>query len=137
MKKLIILPILFIAIICQAQQIIYTYDGAGNRISRAVDGVKYTMPKDEDEDETAMKLSSDAISVYPNPTDGPLEIAISGFDKEYSGEVKIYNISGQIVLQQKITESKTSLNLTGYAHGMYLVNITVNDTATVWKVIKK
>lgn len=40
-KRTLILSLLFFPLLCYAQRVAYTYDGAGNRITRAVDGIKF------------------------------------------------------------------------------------------------
>lgn len=137
-KRTLILSLLFFPLLCYAQRVAYTYDGAGNRIIRALDGIKYTIEQeDEDQNESKLSLTDDVISVYPNPTDGPLVIDIAGFDNSNKGEVKVFSISGQLIIQEKIVESRTRLELSGYTNGMYLVNITVNDRDSIWKIIKR
>ena len=63
------------------------------------------------------------VQAYPNPSSaGPFQILINGFDNLSAVNVRIYNLSGQIVYQKNITGNNI-LNLQGseFGKGVYFV----------------
>ena len=67
-----------------AQRIKYTYDNAGNRLTRQKEIVIQTRGAlSDDEGEPSIyeeKLSETKVTIYPNPTRGILKIDISGVE---------------------------------------------------------
>jgi aminopeptidase N len=60
------------------------------------------------------------IKIGPNPTKGVFAINSS---QAIEGKVKIVDISGKILLDKKL-ESETTIDISAYANGIYLVKIT-------------
>ena len=84
-----------------------------------------------------MNPSGILIQVYPNPVSGgPFELLINGFDNLSTVNVKIYNASGQIVYQQKITGNHV-LNMSGsqFGNGIYFVEANNNVLSGLGKFI--
>ena len=75
------------------------------------------------------EYAANTAKVYPNPTNGMLTI-----DTEESGLAEIYNMAGQMILNQKI-EGLTVLNLSELEKGTYLLVVTDNDGGTSRQVI--
>jgi len=64
------------------------------------------------------------VSIYPNPTTGILYI----IGKEgFPLPLKVYNSSGQLVKEEIQQEGKTSLDLTTFPSGMYIVHLQVGE----------
>jgi hypothetical protein len=86
------------------------------------------------------EITESSTRVYPNPTDGPLNIVLGG---EIEGEViiDVLNIIGSSQYNTKITKSKgqyeTKLDITNMPSGIYMVRIRTNDGDIVRKVVKK
>jgi hypothetical protein len=71
------------------------------------------------------EVASDKVSIYPNPTQG--FINISGTDE--TPDVKIYNLNGSLLQQEK----SSAIDISGYATGVYLIDVAGNK----YKVVKK
>ncbi|MBR4491900.1 MAG: T9SS type A sorting domain-containing protein, partial [Bacteroidales bacterium] len=75
------------------------------------------------------------VNVYPNPTSGRLWL-------EYSGEsqvnvCRLYDLQGRLLKQISLREKSTELDLTDYAPGCYLLQLSDgNSRAAVVKVMK-
>ncbi len=86
------------------------------------------------------EITKSSTKVYPNPTDGPLNIVLGG---EIEGEViiDVLNIIGSSQYNTKITKSKgqyeTKLDIANMPSGIYMVRIRTNDGDIVRKVVKK
>jgi hypothetical protein len=84
------------------------------------------------------KASFGKIFLYPNPTDGKLELMLNGFA---SGpvEIEIYAQQGRRILQEKhlISSQETSLdlNLSALAAGIYLLKITTTEGTSTRKLV--
>jgi hypothetical protein len=69
-----------------------------------------------------------SLRIYPNPTGGIVTI-----DCQAGSTIKVYTLSGQIVLQSTAQSGKETINLTDYPKGIYLVQV----DNWMRKVIKK
>lgn len=76
------------------------------------------------------ELLNESTVIYPNPTADIFTIK-SGSPLE---KVEVYNLSGQLVFESKLTEN----NISGLPTGLYMVKITdENQKSTTQKLIKK
>ncbi len=72
------------------------------------------------------------LSLYPNPASGSVQFAIDA-ENEFSGTGTLYvmNLSGQTLMAQTVTiiNGKTigTINISGYAPGLYLIKTIVNN----------
>lgn len=60
------------------------------------------------------------LQLYPNPTNDWLEVV---FDKPTLGELRIYNVMGQVVHSNSISEIRTSINLRDLPSGNYWLKV--------------
>jgi len=60
------------------------------------------------------------IKVYPNPTDGQLQV--TGYELQ-GGDYHIFNIMGRLMMQGKLSDETTSINVESLASGMYFLRI--------------
>lgn len=71
------------------------------------------------------------IKIYPNPT--KRKIFIEGTT---DATIEIFNIHGQIVKQQVITQNKTSIDISDLTDGVYSIKINSNKGLVVKKLFK-
>lgn len=117
----------------------YTYDDAGNRTRRIVLVLK---------DDTGKSISDtimpveDVISeelkmlLYPNPSKGRITLEIENY-KDEIGEYLLLDISGRILDKGICNSSSKILDMSGYASGIYLFQVFINDKKCVYKIIKE
>lgn len=82
------------------------------------------------------ELSTEAFSVYPNPTMNTINIS----NNEPFEVVQIYSMSGELVLESNlITNSKSKiLDISNLQKGLYILRIGLRDgTSKVSKVVKE
>ena len=72
--------------------------------------------------------TSHSVSIYPNPTNGILNVAGQG-----TMHISVLNVLGQ-TLQETCSEGNTTLDLSQYESGMYLVRIETENGVMVQKV---
>ena len=76
-------------------------------------------------------LSEGAIRVFPNPTEGIVQIECQ-FNK---GNAELYNLAGQVIFRKEIEQGKATFDLSGYAAGLYVLRISDNSHSLFRKVI--
>jgi hypothetical protein len=72
------------------------------------------------------------VNIFPNPNNGSFTIDLENTE---NAVVKIYIISGQLILQKILAENTTKIDLTKHSKGMYLVKIETDSKTMVKKVI--
>ncbi|MEI6697359.1 MAG: T9SS type A sorting domain-containing protein [Bacteroidota bacterium] len=76
-------------------------------------------------------------SIYPNPATDRLCIDLHELKYLQNTSVFIYDIQGQLLFQQAITNTKSELNISSFAKGIYLVKISNDSNRMVSKFIKE
>lgn len=137
MKQAIIYCIVLLASSAMAvPKVVYTYDNVGNMIkreimlSRAVEQKSRQVPYSD-------LLSEKTIKIYPNPTDGFLQVEISRLDDGDRCDLDVFNLSGANIIHQNVNEQLTDLDLSSQPNGVYVLKIKINNDETSWKIIKK
>ena len=135
-----ILAALVLPMLGHAQEIVYEYDAAGNRTSRHIvnnspQAPLFGTPKDFPPETNEKERL--AISVGPNPTTGQLTVSLSRFGKEDVCNLLLVNAAGQTLIKQSMTTTQTTLDLTRYTNGYYLLKVDLNENVTTYKIIKK
>jgi len=75
-------------------------------------------------------LTSQAITVYPNPTTGVIFIQL--LDKGLMGEkMSLFDIAGRKVMEKIITQENESIDLSSFKSGIYLLNILGESTRII------
>ncbi|MCB9290731.1 MAG: multicopper oxidase domain-containing protein [Lewinellaceae bacterium] len=69
--------------------------------------------------------------LYPNPTSDNVMIGRLDFSA-----IEIYNSSGQILERRKIANENESINLSGYADGLYYIHVITPAGIRAFKVVK-
>lgn len=144
MKKY--LPILCLTLLptaSHAQRIIeYTYDGAGNRVSRQA----YTSGRQAEdswqtapsEERMAASLFHDlSVKVCPNPTEGPLKVCLSGLKATDRCSLALYTPLGELILEEEANSDAVNIDLSHRPPGVYLLGISLNNETNTWKIVKK
>ena len=72
------------------------------------------------------------ITIYPNPNSGNFTIDIGNFEET---NLEIYNITGQLILKNNLTQNLTSINLTKFSKGMYFVKVNTANIVIIEKII--
>lgn len=84
---------------------------------------------------SAASFENEEFAIYPNPTNGIFTIQSQSNDP--ISEVKLYDLLGNQILVKKPTLSSVELDLTSYADGVYIVEVTSSQAIkTIKKVIK-
>lgn len=68
--------------------------------------------------------TDELIAVYPNPSTGQFVIAANA---ALNANIKVYNITGQVVFEKATTENQLIVDLSKEADGLYLLHIVDNN----------
>lgn len=143
LKFITFLLLMFYTTISVAQTISFTYDAAGNRTIREIvfKSSKTTFNSNLDTI-SSIKPFTDMmgkmkITIFPNPTKGQLSVEIKNMPINASGEIRIYNVSGNIIQYQKTVGSLNLFDFSPYSTGIYFLQIKVGQDESKWKIIKQ
>ena len=81
--------------------------------------------------------SANGISIYPNPTNGILNIAISS---ELAGNtsIEVYDAIGKLVIKEVLTSETTTINTSKLTDGIYIYKLLNNNKAIkIGKIVKQ
>lgn len=120
----------------------YSYDAAGNRVKREiVMPAPKAMAKQQTfaaDGQTFIDMLRDhTVKIYPNPTEGGLQVSISGLTGTDKCSLEVYTSQGAQVLTENARTGHVDINISNQPAGVYLLRITINNHSTTWKIIKK
>ncbi|MDR1758233.1 MAG: T9SS type A sorting domain-containing protein [Bacteroidales bacterium] len=126
----------------------YMYDAAGNRIARKVwilssNPTPYYAKSGKQATDTLAhpasyeeQVGTVKFTVFPNPTTGIVTLQMQEGTALPAGNIVVCNMTGQVLLQQSLTEARATLDLAHLPPGTYLLKLFINNTSEVWKIIK-
>ncbi len=76
--------------------------------------------------------SNESVSVYPNPTTGNVNIAVPGIN-----HITVMNVLGQVVFEGNVDGNITTLDMSQYQAGVYMVRVVTENGESVKLVSKQ
>jgi len=136
---------ILILFLCQlsafsSNDLTFTYDASGNRISRtsAVErNAKITDQNQQNGFVTDSTLTNNVITIYPNPTAGHLAIDIKNLKETQKVSLLVLDLKGQVLMNKSGLSALTDLDITSYPSATYVLRIMIDKKDTEWKIIKK
>lgn len=113
----------------------------GAEFSAYIDYSPCTSPPDFRVSEEGLKddlnelFDATYINVYPNPTDGVLNILFDS-EEQLNYDITVYDISGSVVYENFSSEAKTQIDLRHLKQGYYFVEINRNNTPLIKRIYK-
>lgn len=104
-----------------------------------VDNIEFpglgSMVTEDVQDPVAVEdYSQNRTAVYPNPTDGQLQV----FNSQMMSRIELFDLSGRMLDAMNVNGTAATLNVSSYANGVYFVKVYAEDkTSSVTKFIKK
>jgi len=136
--------LLFIAMMClavqtEAQTVNFSYDSDGNMNLRKVLIVGPVGVKASPKDTVAVseEVGLQKVILYPNPTRGLFQIAVTVLDSKKKNYYNLYALSGVKLLGKNISGEYTEIDISNYPVGTYLLDIFLGDKVSRWKIIKQ
>jgi hypothetical protein len=133
-----------------------SYDASGNRTLRKVIIIYYkTYEHDtidnDNTDSTVNRTNTDdkkttvyddnlggyQIKVYPNPTNGWLNVQISNFIAGLTADITVYDPQNKLMLKNQCTSKFTKIDMSPFPKGAYLMDIRIDGKVSGWKIIKQ
>ncbi len=118
----------------------FSYDASGNRTSRYLiqTGLKGSKEGLQNRGPEGFSLEKGKVLLYPNPTSGLLNFEIKSTEDEgLDIKVKVYTISGGLIVEEKHSTARFEVDITGQANGTYLLDLYVNNKKQGFTIIKK
>ncbi len=112
---------------------VYGNGGANNANSCYTLKVTLGTASYEDENDLIPKVTTQ--NVFPNPANSSVTVRIG--DVTTQADLLIYDIYGKLMMQQKTSSSNTTLNISSFASGIYIVRIKNNGKESNLKFIKQ
>lgn len=136
--KFMLLAALMLPVALRAQTIFYGYDAAGNRISRsAVRGSSQQSSGKTQKTEDSTDGLPHSVFVGPNPTRGQLAVRQSRWDDTNECQLQLTSLSGVVLIEQTMTSAETTLDLSSFTNGLYLLLVELNREKKTYKITKK
>ena len=142
MKQLLIISTILLATqLTQAQSYVtYTYDNAGNRITRQTVVIKNTEKNNYKENEISGvndNFGKGNITVYPNPVKDILSIQFTDINTENEIILQLYDISGKLLKTKKTRNYNTKMDLSKNTAGVYILKIVSGNSRAEFTVVKE
>ena len=77
------------------------------------------------------------LKVYPNPATDKINIDFNKISSKQNPVVYVYDLQGQLLIQQQITQERTVLNISKLVKGMYVVKVINDNNTSVSKFVKQ
>ncbi|MDF1676389.1 MAG: T9SS type A sorting domain-containing protein, partial [Vicingaceae bacterium] len=74
-----------------------------------------------------------SVAIYPNPNNGSFEMTIDAPFQE--ANLTIFDLTGKVIVQQRITQKNTQLNLLSHPKGMYFYQLMVDGKQVTGKLL--
>lgn len=120
--------------------VVFEYDDAGNRVTRTIFTFKMSEADStiaefdkphQDENPAAQR-----IVVYPNPTDGLVNIDFN-LPPEPAAYYILTAINGALLEQGNLTSTQTQLNLMNLGKGIYILQVVSGAEKERFKIVKQ
>ncbi len=141
-KSLLFATALLVTVSCFSQTKVYryTYDNSGNRETRKYIQLKSAeIASTSSETQTLQEfedlVSGQEIKIYPNPTQGMLNVEIPDLT-ETGARLVVFNSQGQLIKDIKVNSNLSDVNLSNHPSGMYILKIIIGQETSEWKILK-
>lgn len=124
----------------QEHSLDFKYDASGNRVLRSIrvykisevdsTSTKYDMTQQNE------NLASQKIAVYPNPTDGLVNIDFN-VPLEPKTNYMLYEVNGTLIKHGDLTSMQSQLNLSNLGKGAYILCVVSGSQKEKFKIVKQ
>ena len=135
-RKTFCVVLICCAWLVSAQRISYGYDASGNQVSRTLTAEVYESATRSQAETSVKELCPDSFKVYPNPVQSILNVEVPLSDLTET-EAFMYDYSGVLLQRVHITEPHISIDVSGYAAGVYLLKLRTLSGEITYKVVKR
>jgi len=138
-EHILLITLVLLSSIGIAQKIEYAYSPSGNRTMRKFNLSAFRVGQ-KDSTESAKEfpkiLMQEGISVFPNPTSDKVVLTINDFKPEENNSMSLIDVKGNVVMTQKITQSRSEMDVSQLVAGIYYFNVVKNKNMLYYKLVK-
>ena len=116
------------------QTIKFSYDDAGNRISKSI---LFSMTRAYGGNADFSDDTSITSDVFLSYSDDILTIFVPNLADEVSYDITISTLGGQVIRKETVNKELHKINTRKYISGMYIVCLTYNGEKRSWKFTKE
>jgi hypothetical protein len=80
------------------------------------------------------ETDSELIAVYPNPSNGIYTVASKG---SIIQEAVLYSVNGELIWRNAHNSQEITIDLSEYARGTYMLHVSTNQEARIFRLIKQ
>ena len=125
-----------------ADSVGFQYDDHGNRIKRWIisgaSHIKKNADGDQQEGEEEKKsLNERSIKIYPNPTQGDLNVDVTNIKEGDALNATVYDLNGKVLYASPIKEGSNPVNFSNAPGGVYIMRITNGSEHLEYKIIRE
>lgn len=135
-KQLSLLVVAALPLAGFSQRVVFDYDAAGNRISRALSNGASNAPSIGNTDIEPLTEQWQTLYVGPNPCSDILYVRFSQWTDNDRCQLQLTNMSGQVFIEQLATSFQTSLSLSALQSGYYILSVELNGERKEYKIVK-
>ena len=121
-------------------KVAYTYDMAGNRLSRklvVLNNPNYAKKNMDEPAPVVEQLGERKITVYPNPTKGNLAVEITGGDGKDELRIILFSAQGVQLQNSQAITGINPMEMSTYSPGWYIMRVKAGDKTTEFKIVKQ
>lgn len=126
--------------LCCASQgrIGFAYDEAGNRVKRelVIQQNKKSQSRSKDDSSFIDALGAKEVRITANAT-GIIDVFIINYEETDKGFIEVHDTKGLLVSRQDFAGPQATVDISASPTGIYVLDVVVNGTPTVWKIAKK
>jgi hypothetical protein len=118
----------------------FDHDDAGNRLSRTIpppESQSPPPPPGTEEEVFKDKLLGHEISIFPNPSRGKLEVAITNLKDSDPTKIEVYDMRGVKIYELLKLSAENYIDISEHPSGAYFLKIYIGNRNVIWKVIKE
>ena len=119
-----------------AQALQYSYDEAGNRISRTLVTVVNYAPRRNEKDGSIIS-SQNTIRTSACTTHGIIDVKFEDFNPDKSYNISVYTINGIDVTSVIPQSETTTIDISNQQRGVYILSVNIDGEVQTFKITKK
>ena len=145
-KQSLLLPLVLLLVMKSLGQStfpkLFTYDQNGNRTGHMLAFAKADRIDNSKEGAHFMDFATDTlrdltIQIYPNPTNDRVFVSTAMDETTPSLRAVLMTSTGSVLEEKRLDGGTESLDLSGKAPGLYILEIGTKETRHLWKIIKR
>lgn len=139
MKQVFLMLLLSSSLAVNAQQSMsFSYDDAGNRISRVMVLAKSRAKSNQAVSSQSLfdEVGGKQVQISPNTSMGHVLVEMLG-KSDCAVNLSVYNASGMQVYSHPLQNGRLNVDLSSNPSGIYILTIEVDGERQSWKIVKK